>query len=96
MELSLPPDLQTFRDEQLQSGKYASEADLYIAALQSLVDREKYLQTKRDELRAAVMVGTAQADRGEKIDSETAMADFREKFHPWCRQIWNTSIFRNM
>jgi Arc/MetJ-type ribon-helix-helix transcriptional regulator len=79
MESSLPPDLQTFRDEQLKSGKYASEADLYIAALQSLVDREKYLQAKRDELWAAVMVGTAQADRGEKIDSETAMAGFREK-----------------
>jgi Arc/MetJ-type ribon-helix-helix transcriptional regulator len=86
MELSLPPDLQIFRDEQLKSGKYASEADLYITALQSLVDREKYLQAKRDELRAAVMVGTAQADRGEKIDSETAMAGFREKLQQWRQQ----------
>jgi antitoxin ParD1/3/4 len=79
MKLSLPPELQSFLDEQLQSGKYASEAELYITALQSLVDREQYLQTKRDELQAAVAIGTAQADRGEKIDGETAMENFRQK-----------------
>jgi antitoxin ParD1/3/4 len=79
MKLSLPPELQSFLDEQLQSGKYASEAELYITALQSLVDREHYLQTKRDELQAAVAIGTAQADRGEKIDGETAMENFRQK-----------------
>jgi antitoxin ParD1/3/4 len=79
MKLSLPPELQSFLDKQLQSGKYASEAELYITALQSLVDREQYLQTQRDEMQAAVAIGTAQADRGEKIDGETAMESFRQK-----------------
>jgi antitoxin ParD1/3/4 len=83
MNLLLSPELQGFLDEQLQSGKYESEADLYITALQSLADRENYLQAKRNELREAVRVGTEQADRGETIDGELAMAGFREKLEQW-------------
>ena len=66
-------------NEQLQSGQYESESDLYITALQSFADREKYLQAKRDELREAVRFGTEQVDRGETIDGELAMAGFCEK-----------------
>jgi antitoxin ParD1/3/4 len=86
MNLLLPPELQVFLDEQLQSGKYASEADLYVTALQSLADREAYLQTKREELREAVKIGTEQADRGETMDGETAMAGFRQKLEQWRQQ----------
>jgi antitoxin ParD1/3/4 len=86
MNLLLPPELQVFLDEQLQSGKYASEADLYVVALQSLADREQYLQAKREELREAVRIGTEQADRGETMDGETAMAGFRQKLEQWRQQ----------
>jgi antitoxin ParD1/3/4 len=86
MNLLLSPELQVFVNEQLQSGQYASESDLYITALQSFADREKYLQEKRDELREAVRVGTEQADRGETIDGELAMAGFREKLEQWRQQ----------
>jgi antitoxin ParD1/3/4 len=86
MNLLLPPELQVFLDEQLQSGKYASEADLYVVALQSLADREQYLQAKREELREAVRIGTEQADRGETMDGETAMASFRQKLEQWRQQ----------
>jgi antitoxin ParD1/3/4 len=79
MNFLLSPDLQGFLDEQIQSGKYHSEEEVYITALQSLADREKYLQAKRDELQEAVRIGTEQADRGETIDGETAMAGFRQK-----------------
>jgi Arc/MetJ-type ribon-helix-helix transcriptional regulator len=83
MNLVLSPELKAFLDEQLQSGKYTSEAELYVTALQSFADREKYLQAKRDELREAVRIGTEQADRGETIDGETAMAGFRQKLEQW-------------
>jgi antitoxin ParD1/3/4 len=86
MNLLLPPELQVFLDEQLQSGKYASEADLYVVALQSLADREQYLQEKREELREAVRIGTEQADRGETMDGETEMAGFRQKLEQWRQQ----------
>jgi antitoxin ParD1/3/4 len=86
MNLLLPPELQIFLDEQLQSGKYASEADLYVSALQSLADREQYLQTKREELQEAVRIGTEQADRGETMDGETVMAGFRQKLEQWHQQ----------
>jgi antitoxin ParD1/3/4 len=86
MNLLLPPELQVFLDQQLQSGKYASEADLYVVALQSLADRENYLQAKREELREAVRIGTEQADRGETMDGETAMAGFRQKLEQWRQQ----------
>ena len=83
MTLLLSPELQGFLDAQLQSGKYKSAEDLYITALQSFADREKYLQAKREELREAVKLGTDQADRGEKMDGETAMAKFRLKLEQW-------------
>jgi antitoxin ParD1/3/4 len=86
MNLLLPPALQVFLDEQLQSGKYASEADLYVTALQSLADREQRLQTKREELQEAVRIGTEQADRGETMDGETVMAGFRQKLEQWRQQ----------
>ncbi len=86
MNLLLPPELQVFLAEQLQSGKYKSEAEVYITPLQSFADREKYLQAKRDELREAVRIGTEQADRGETIDGETAMAGFRQKLEQWREQ----------
>ena len=57
MTLLLSPELQIFLDAQLQSGKYKSAEDLYITALQSFADREKYLQGKREELREAVKLG---------------------------------------
>ncbi len=86
MNLLLPPALQIFLDEQLQSGKYASEADLYVTALQSLADREQDLQAKREALQEAVRIGTEQADRGETMDGETAMAGFRQKLEQWRQQ----------
>jgi antitoxin ParD1/3/4 len=86
MNLLLPPELQVFLDEQLQSGKYASEADLYVSALQSLADRENDLQAKREELREAVRIGTEQADRGETMDGETVMAGFRLQLEQWRQQ----------
>ena len=83
MRLSLSPELQVFLDEQIQSGKYQSEEDLYRTALQAFADREQSLQAKRQELREAVRIGTEQADRGEKMDGETVMESFRQKLEQW-------------
>ena len=83
MRLSLSPELQVFLDEQIQSGKYQSEEDLYRTALQAFADREQSLQAKRQELREAVRIGTEQADRGEKMDGETVMDSFRQKLEQW-------------
>ena len=79
MKLLLSPELQVFLDEQIQSGKYQSEEDLYRTALQAFADREQFLQVKREELREAVNIGTEQTDRGEKMDGETVMDGFRQK-----------------
>ena len=83
MKLLLSPELQVFLDEQIQSGKYQSEEDLYRTALQAFADREQFLQAKRQELREAVRIGTEQADRGEKMDGETVMDSFRQKLEQW-------------
>ena len=83
MKLLLSPELQVFLDEQIQSGKYQSEEDLYRTALQAFADREQSLQAKRQELREAVRIGTEQADRGEKMDGETVMESFRQKLEQW-------------
>ena len=56
MRLLLSPELQVFLDEQIQSGKYKSEEDLYRTALQAFADREQLLQAKREELREGTLM----------------------------------------
>ena len=57
----LPADLAAFVQQELQSGKYTSEAEIVCAALRLLRERERRLDALRDEILPAL----DRLDRGE-------------------------------
>lgn len=54
------------------------------ATTETIVEKalREYIQ-RRQELKDAVMVGAAAADRGDVIDGETAIAALQEKLNAW-------------
>jgi antitoxin ParD1/3/4 len=81
MEISLTPKLEQFIKKQVDSGRYASEADVVLAAVQSFEEREMIYQGRFDELRREVMIGYEAAERGEVIDGEIVFENLRTKLN---------------
>jgi antitoxin ParD1/3/4 len=66
MQISLTrPELEKFVEEQLRTGRYTSAEEVVSGALSLLQAHEQLSATETEELRAAIAVGIAQADRGE-------------------------------
>ena len=70
MTVTLPPELQQFVEEQIESGQYPNQTDVIQAGLHLLLNR-------RDELRSLLAAGIDQADRGEvaPFDPMASLAD---------------------
>jgi antitoxin ParD1/3/4 len=79
MNLPLSPDLKTFVQTQVDSGRYLSEEAVCVAALEAFLEQEQHRQARLAVLHEAVMVGAAEADRGELLDGESAMQALRDK-----------------
>jgi putative addiction module CopG family antidote len=74
MDVSIPPEFETFAREQVAAGRYSSEAEVVVAALkQYLADREALL--------AALDPAIEQLDRGEgrPFDAEDTKRRGRER-----------------
>ena len=74
MTLTLPPELQQFVEEQIESGQYPNQADVIRAGLHLLLNR-------RDELRSLLAAGIDQADRGEvaPFDPMASLAEIKRR-----------------
>ena len=74
MTLTLPPELQQFVEEQIESGQYPNQADVIHAGLHLLLNR-------RDELRSLLATGIDQADRGEvaPFDPMASLAEIKRR-----------------
>jgi antitoxin ParD1/3/4 len=81
MEISLTPKLEQFVKRQVNNGHYASEADVVLAAVQFLEEREMVYQGRFDELRREVMIGYEAAERGEVLDGEVVFENLRTKLN---------------
>jgi antitoxin ParD1/3/4 len=81
MEISLTPKLEQFVKRQVDSGHYSSEADVVLAAVQFLEEREMVYQGKFDELRREIMIGYEAAERGEVLDGEVVFENLRTKLN---------------
>ena len=76
MELgTLPVELQELVRRQLDSGRYADLDDLLCEALRVHGEQEVFFDANRDEFRAKIARGVAQAERGELRDGEEVMAE---------------------
>jgi antitoxin ParD1/3/4 len=81
MKVSLPPELEKFVIEQVQSGLYETPCEVVRAALWEFREREAIRQAKIEALREEIAIGIQQADRGEvaPLDIEAIKAEGRRR-----------------
>jgi antitoxin ParD1/3/4 len=65
MNVPLPPDLEGFVNERINSGDYAAPIEVVRDALLLLKERDAWRRVRLEELRGQVQVGVDQIDRGE-------------------------------
>jgi len=65
MQITLPPELARFVEDQVKAGRYESPEGVVYAALARLQIEDDIPPAEWEELRAAVAVGLKEADRGE-------------------------------
>jgi hypothetical protein len=53
--------------------------------------QEQHRQARLAALHQEVMIGTTEADRGERLDGESAMAALRDKLESWKQQDLDAS-----
>jgi len=79
MTIHLPEHREQFIRDLVQSGRYASEAEVLDKALQLLEENDE--QAKLAELRQEIAIGIDQADRGELaiFDPQATLARIRSR-----------------
>ncbi len=75
----LPPELAEFANTQIENGTYQSFDDLLVAGLRSLLKAEDRYQGRFEELREEILVGAAQAERGELVEASIAIDGIRQR-----------------
>jgi antitoxin ParD1/3/4 len=75
MNISLTEELEQFVHAKVESGKYLSASEVVRAGLRLLHERDQLHQQKLDALRKDVQQGLEQAERGESIRLDNALAD---------------------
>ena len=63
MNLSLPPDLEQFVNQKVESGKYPTADDVIHEGLRLLQERDE-ADRKREDLRREIAVGIVQIEQG--------------------------------
>jgi antitoxin ParD1/3/4 len=67
MNLTLPPDLESFVAQQVQEGQFASKDDVLIEGLRLLVERQTDRQAKLEDLRREIALGLDDLDNGRSV-----------------------------
>ena len=86
MQVTLPPSLKAFVEEEVRSGRFSSPEQVIKAAVANLrIERELEEspdQSEIEELRAELGRGVAQADRGElePWDSDEIMREVERRY----------------
>jgi antitoxin ParD1/3/4 len=78
MNLSLNPKLESFIQQEISNGKYATPDEVIEAAL-NLLDRRNSYDRWAIEVGEKVDVAVAQIDRGEGLDGDEVFAKLRAK-----------------
>jgi antitoxin ParD1/3/4 len=79
MNISLPPDLEQFVAQQVQSGAYLCESEVIEHGLLLLRDHHALRQIHLEALRKEIQIGIDQADRGNvaPLDMQAILAESR-------------------
>ncbi len=81
MNVSLTPQLESFIITKVESGLYGSQSEVVREGLRLLVERDRMVETRLDELRAEIAEGLQQARRGELIPGDEVFARIQQKSH---------------
>jgi antitoxin ParD1/3/4 len=79
VNLSIPPELQTFVEAQVAAGAYASPSEVVGDALRLLHFHERERAALIQDLRARIAVGLDELDRGESIEADQVFAELRQR-----------------
>ncbi|MFA6244000.1 MAG: type II toxin-antitoxin system ParD family antitoxin [Candidatus Hydrogenedentales bacterium] len=81
MNVSLTPELETYIQAKVTSGRYSSASEVMREALRLLQDHDQLQAIKLEALRKEIAIGIEQADRGEfsPLDIEETIAKARAR-----------------
>lgn len=78
VNISLTPELDTFLQGRVQSGRYQTMSEVVREALRLLQYQEQQQDQALHELKGKLKRGAAQAERGELFDGDEFFDDLRE------------------
>ena len=80
MNLSLPPELERYIAEKVESGEYLSPDEVLVHGLSLLRERDEINRLRLEALRKEVDVGLEQLDRGEyTTHNEASLTELAEQ-----------------
>ena len=74
MNISLTGELERLVQRKVESGRYRSASEVIRAGLRLLEREDERTEVRLTEIRAQVQAGIEQAERGELVDGEEAVA----------------------
>lgn len=78
MNLIIKPELESFIQQEMLSGNYASPNEVIEAAL-NLLEQKKSYEAWATEIGEKIDVAVAQLDRGEGLNGQEVIDNFRSK-----------------
>ncbi len=79
MNVSLTEELEELVQRKVESGRYTSASEVVRAGLRLLEQEDELRETRLAAVRAEVQAGIDQAERGELVDGEEAMARVKKR-----------------
>jgi antitoxin ParD1/3/4 len=79
MNVSLTPQLESFITTKVESGLYGSQSEVVREGLRLLVERDRVVEARLNELRGEIAEGLQQARNGELIPGDEVFARFQQK-----------------
>ena len=79
MNVSLTPELESFVNTKVQSGRYNSASEVIREALRLLEEQEQVRQAQLTAFRREIDRRVAAIDRGERVDPATLRAEIRKR-----------------
>jgi antitoxin ParD1/3/4 len=78
VNISITPELNTFLQSRVKSGRYQTTSEVVREALRLLERQERDREEGFQQLKAKLLRGAAQAKRGELIDGDEVFDELRE------------------
>ena len=79
MNVTLPPELEQFVSQKVESGQYLCESEVILEGLRLLRERDELDRIRLEALRKEIAIGIEQADRGELVDGDVVFERLRQR-----------------